>query len=71
MFDMDDFLLFNASPLALKQDLSSIKKYLADKLTLEIKPAIQLNRSRKGIPFLGYRIFPQKILLQPQADRRF
>jgi retron-type reverse transcriptase len=68
---MDDFLLFNASPLALKQNLSCIKKYLADELTLEIKPAIQLNRSRKGIPFLGYRIFPQKILLQPQAKKRF
>lgn len=68
---MDDFLIFKESPLALKQDLLNIKKYLADELTLEIKPAIQLNRSRKGIPFLGYRIFPQKVLLQPQAKKRF
>jgi len=68
---MDDFILFRESSEMLKADLNEIQKYLNTYLKLSIKPGIQLNRSKKGIPFLGYRVFPQKVLLLPSSKKRF
>ena len=68
---MEDFILFRNSPEKLKDDLIEIKHFLMQHLKLSLKPITQLNRTKTGIPFLGYRVFPQKILLLPQAKKRF
>jgi len=68
---MDDFLIFNHSQLLLKKQLESIHSYLKSRLDLRIKENSQLNRSKYGIPFLGYRVFSQKILLTPRSRNRF
>ncbi len=68
---MDDFVLFRESSEMLKGDLNEIQGYLNQNLKLFLKPGIQLNRSKKGLPFLGYRVFPNKVLLLPSSKKRF
>jgi len=67
---MDDFVLFGTEKEMLKTELSAIQSFLSEHLALELKP-IQLNRSIKGLPFLGFRVFPEKILLTSAGKRRF
>lgn len=68
---MDDFLLFGRDKHSLQQELEAIEYFLAEKLGLELKANIQLNRCCYGIPFLGYRVFPAAILLSPNSRKRF
>lgn len=67
---MDDFILFGKNKSDLKTEIPLIRDFLTKELELELKP-IQLNRSVRGIPFLGYRVFPNRILLSPAGKRRF
>jgi Reverse transcriptase (RNA-dependent DNA polymerase). len=57
---MDDFLVFRNNKSSLKNDLFEIRNFLSDHLKLELKHNIQLNKCSRGIPFLGYRVFPHK-----------
>jgi hypothetical protein len=68
---MDDMLFFGHDRAGLKAELDKIGHYLKQKLDLELKANIQLNRCRQGIPFLGYRVFPDRIRLSPRGRRRF
>ncbi|HOK06311.1 MAG TPA: reverse transcriptase/maturase family protein [Syntrophales bacterium] len=69
---MDDFLIFDDDRDKLMHvELPAIKDFLQARLSLTVKPDIQMNRCARGIPFLGYRVFPQKILLSPRSKRRF
>jgi len=68
---MDDFLVFGTSRHHLKETLKRIKHYLNNRLSLNLKSNVQLNKTKYGIPFLGYRVFPEKILLNTQSRKRF
>ena len=68
---MDDFILFGPSRAFLKAELGETRKFLAKNLALDLKENTQLNRCDRGIPFLGYRIFPQTIRLAPRSRKRF
>jgi len=68
---MDDFVLFGQDKAYLQNELIHIERFLACRLALELKESIQLNRCSRGIPFLGYRVFPRKILLSPSSRKRF
>ena len=68
---MDDFILFSNSKEDLKNILEQVKQYLHEKLALELKNAIQLNRSSFGVPFLGFRIFPHRMNFTPNSKKRF
>ncbi len=68
---MDDFVLFAADKNRLKIELRELETFLGDKLKLRLKDKIQLNRTSLGVPFLGFRIYPTKILLLPCSKRRF
>lgn len=69
---MDDLLIFDSDRRRLmKEILPSVKEFLKSRLALDLKPDTQMNRSSMGMPFLGYRIYPQKILLAPRSKRRF
>ncbi len=68
---MDDFILFGREKTYLKTELIHVRQFLLDKLALEPKSNMQLNRCRRGIPFLGYRVFPYTIRLAPMSKRRF
>ena len=67
---MDDFILFRKTSTELKTDLHELTEYLETERHLSLKSSIQLNRTSKGIPFLGYRVFPQKVLLSAMSKKR-
>jgi hypothetical protein len=68
---MDDMLVFGHHRVPLKAELEEIRQYLHGKLDLQLKANIQLNRCRRGFTFLGYRVFPDRILLSQRSKRRF
>lgn len=68
---MDDFLVFAEGPDRLKDELASIRVFLRDRLGLMLKDDVQPNRTARGFPFLGYRVFPGRIPLAPGSRRRF
>ena len=68
---MDDFILLSNSQCELKKLLDNIIIFLDNQLLLKLKENIQLNKVKHGIPFLGYRVFSEKILLSPQSRKRF
>lgn len=68
---MDDFALFGATKDDLRGQLDDVRRFLRESLALELKDNVQLNRSSSGLPFLGYRIFPDRLALGPRARRRF
>lgn len=64
---MDDFLVFGPAKAGLRDTLPLIRKFVVDRLLLELKEeAILLTPVLQGIPFLGFRVFPGLIRL----DRR-
>lgn len=68
---MDDFLVFGNSRQQLKKLLTDIQSFLQQELALELKDNIQLNRCRLGIPFLGYRVYPNRFTLLARSKKRF
>ncbi len=67
---MDDMVLWADRKSTLKEKLSQIEAYLSEKLALHLKPPI-LGRSRHGVPFLGYLIFPTYVRLSQRSKKRF
>lgn len=65
---MDDMLLWSDDKLDLKRVGEASAQFLTDHLGLTLKHA-QLNRSACGVPFLGLRVFPDRIRLGPRAKR--
>lgn len=62
---MDDFVLFSTGKDDLRNLLSIIENFLGAHLLLELKEAAtKLAPVSEGVPFLGFRIFPQLIRLQ-------
>lgn len=68
---MDDFVLWADEKAALKLHLHAIRSFLEGELKLELKDNVQINRSARGLPFLGYRVFPHRLDLGLRARRRF
>ena len=67
---MDDMVLWNNSKEHLKETGSHLQSYFNDNLHLDLKPFC-LNRCSKGLPFLGYLIYPGRVLLSRQSKKRF
>lgn len=68
---MDDFILWGNEKRELKGYLDDIKQFLSVKLLLDINETKCLNYTSKGVGFLGYRVFPDKIKLAKRSSRRF
>ncbi len=69
---MDDLLLFGHDKPALHLWLADLRRFLRENLRLELKEsATQLAPVTEGIPFLGFRIYPGVIRLNPRNLRRF
>lgn len=66
---MDDFLVFASSRTELDRWVEAVKEYARSQLLLELKPVVCIQVS-EGIPFLGYRVFSQKILLNTRSKQR-
>jgi hypothetical protein len=69
---MDDVLLFSQDKDHLIEILGELTLWLPHALQLEIKhTATQMHPVHHGIPFLGFRIFPQCIRFDSSRKRRF
>ena len=68
---MDDFVLWSNDKAVLLDHLDAIRGFLETDLKLELKDNVQVNRSARGLPFLGYRVFADRLMLGPRARRRF
>lgn len=68
---VDDFLLFSHSKAQIWDWKEALEEYLCA-YRLRLKPnATTLIRVADGVPFLGYRVFPQVILMNRKAILRF
>ncbi|MDE5611388.1 MAG: RNA-directed DNA polymerase [Odoribacter sp.] len=66
---MDDFLVFASTQEELDWYVEKIRSYTSAKLALTLKPVICLS-SGVGVPFLGYTLYPHKVLLNGRSKRR-
>lgn len=68
---MDDFVLFSNDKNFLQRTLMEIAQYLHSEMHLVLHPRQQLNRCSQGLPFIGFRVYPDTILLAPRSRMRF
>ena len=68
---MDDFILFSTDKDVLKNELRHVTEFLRSRLVLELKHNIQLNKTERGVPFLGHRLFPTHTRLLSEGIKRF
>ena len=68
---MDDFIVFGENSRELKEKREYIRYFLKEILSLELKANTQINRCGKGIPFLGFIVYPGKIRLSANSRKRF
>jgi RNA-directed DNA polymerase len=67
---MDDMILWHEDKKELQKALQEIEDFVENKLCCHLKP-IQLNRTKTGLPFLGYHIFPYYMHLLQKSKTRF
>jgi hypothetical protein len=67
---MDDMVLWSNNKEKLLEIGHKFKQFLLKELDLKIKPFC-LNKTNKGLPFLGYLIFPETIKLAQRSRKRF
>ena len=67
---MDDMVLWHQDKAALRDAFRAISEYVETGLQCALKPEI-LSASGRGLTFLGYRIFPDRVGLSQQSKRRF
>ena len=67
---MDDMVLWHNDKVYLLNALERIQELIGEDLNGTLKPTV-LNRTKKGLPFLGYRIFPYRIRLTHASRARF
>jgi RNA-directed DNA polymerase len=67
---MDDMVLWNTDKTQLKVAFRAVHSFIQERLHCELKPLL-LQRSAKGLPFLGYRIFPGRVQLLQKSKQRF
>lgn len=66
---MDDMLLFADNRSDLQAIVVKVQSYLADNLHLSLKPA-QICNVNYGVSFLGYKLFPHRMLLNRRSKVR-
>ena len=61
---MDDWLIFGEDKTALWETLAAVREFLRDRLKLELKEeVIRIAPTWEGVPFLGFRVYPDSIRL--------
>lgn len=67
---MDDMVLWSNNKTDLLQFGRELKQFISKELKLGLKPFC-LNSGDKGLPFLGYLVFPKTIKLAKRSRKRF
>ena len=69
---MDDLILFGHRASELRQAERDLKRFLTDRLMLELKNEVTVRAPvTEGIAFLGMRVFPNTVRLDRGARRRY
>lgn len=68
---MDDFVVWGETAAELREVWRQVERFLTTELKLELKSNVMLNRTERGMDFLGYRIFPDDLRLARRSKRRF
>jgi retron-type reverse transcriptase len=69
---MDDIVMWCPDKETTKQMLTDVTEYAQDKRLLRIKPAsVQINQSKRGITFCGFRILPGTVRMGIRRKRRY
>lgn len=67
---MDDFLVFGMNKCEVRRTVEAIDEYAKENLELTLKPVVY-NNVLQGTSFLGYRLYPHKIMLNGRSKKRF
>ena len=67
---MDDMVVWAGEKQRLRQVHCDVDGFARHNLQLELKPAC-LNRCDRGMTFLGYRVFPDRLGLAKRSRQRF
>ncbi|MEI6412145.1 MAG: reverse transcriptase domain-containing protein [Bacteroidota bacterium] len=67
---MDDMVLWHSDKAVLKNAFSAIVEAVESDLLCSLKPEA-LNKTKNGLPFLGYHIFPYHVRLLQKSKSRF
>lgn len=67
---MDDFLVFSNDIDDIRNYINEINYFAISKLELTLKPVVMV-LSENGMDFLGYRLYPHKLLLTQRGKKRF
>ena len=68
---MDDMVMFSDSRNELKSLLKQMRFFLRDRLKLVLKERVtQINTRLHGLPFLGFRVFPNLLRIRQENFRR-
>jgi RNA-directed DNA polymerase len=69
---MDDIVLWCPDRQSAKKILADVTEYVQDIRLLRIKPAsVQINQSKRGITFCGFRILPGTVRMGIRRKRRY
>ncbi|MDE6879274.1 MAG: RNA-directed DNA polymerase [Odoribacter sp.] len=66
---MDDFLIFASTREELEHCVGKVRCYASSELDLTLKPVVY-SISNDGVSFLGYTVYPHKVLLNGRSKRR-
>jgi hypothetical protein len=67
---MDDMVFWHLEKAPLLELHAAVQEFVEKELRCQLKP-IALNRSRTGLPYLGYHIFPHHMRLLQKSKQRF
>ncbi len=68
---MDDVVVWHRNRSSLRWALADARRYAQERLRLELKPDWQLQRSSRGLPLCGYRVYPGTLRLTARRRRRY
>lgn len=68
---MDDAVWWTGDRASARAVCASGRAFLADRLGLVVKDPVRIGRSRDGLNFLGFRVFPRRLWLSRRRRRRY
>lgn len=67
---MDDILFFSDNKVDLLNQSDEFVSFVQNTLRVQFKPVVH-QRTASGVPFLGYKLYPQFVRLNRRSKRRF
>ena len=67
---MDDMVLWHDDKTELLRITAGLTSFIGERLQLTLKPPC-INNTDKGVPFLGYVLFPGRVRLNRNSKKRF